>query len=317
MTSGDAAVRRRRGIGLPRPAATRTVEPRTTIPSPASAAGSSAPSGAPLRRGVDSAPDRRLLAALGRPVRGLRLELEVRDALLQASTVSRLPLRWRVSMNVRISAAKRSRIAAAHRQLASGCPSCRSSLPNRPPAALLLHVRGRRGQLRNGVGLDVLRAGQRAQIGDELLLVARRQQRGEQDDVGNAGAERRDRGVARIDEDEIGADLLADDPLEDGGLAVIRFDCEDERQGLRPHHEDEEHAADHGEDHDAVRCRCSGTRARRRRRCPKSIARLSRVMPSPPQTERELVAHARVDGNDGRRRAARTRRATTEIGVVS
>ena len=98
--------------------------------------------------------------------------------------------------------------------------------------------------------LDVLRAGERAQVGDQLLLVARRQQRREQDDVGNPGRQRRDGRVARIDEDEIRADLLANDALEDGGLAVVRLDREDERQGLRPYHEEKEHGADRREDHE-------------------------------------------------------------------
>ena len=81
------------------------------------------------------------------------------------------------------------------------------------------------------MGLDVLRARQRAQVGDELLFVARRQQRGQEDDVRDPGVQRRNRGVAGIDDDEIGAYLLANDPLEDGRLAVIRLDCEDQRQG--------------------------------------------------------------------------------------
>ena len=70
-------------------------------------------------------------------------------------------------------------VEAGHATVSTPSPSCllAEQLPEEAAAALRLHVRGRRRQLRNGVGLDVLRAGQRAQEGDELLFVARRKER--------------------------------------------------------------------------------------------------------------------------------------------
>src|SRR5262249_52475050 len=55
-----------------------------------------------------------------------------------------------------------------------------------PTAALLLHVGGGRREQRNRVRLDVMRAGQRPQVRDELLFVARRQVRAQQDDIGHS-----------------------------------------------------------------------------------------------------------------------------------
>ena len=40
---------------------------------------------------------------------------------------------------------------------------------------------------------------------------------------------RRDRGIPRLDEDQLGLDQLADDTLDDAALADIGFDCENER----------------------------------------------------------------------------------------
>ena len=57
--------------------------------------------------------------------------------------------------------------------------------------------------------------------------------------------------------DEVRADQFPNDALEDGGLAVVRLDREHERQGLGPYHEQKEHGADGGEDHDRGRSRCS------------------------------------------------------------
>ena len=110
-----------------------------------------------------------------------------------------------VSMNVRISSAKRS---GSQPPISTfGAALLAEQLAEQAAAAPLLHVRRRRCELRNGVRLDVLRAGERAQVGDELLLVARREKRGQQDDVGDAGRQRRDRGVARVDDHEIRAHL--------------------------------------------------------------------------------------------------------------
>ena len=75
-----------------------------------------------------------------------------------------------------------------------------------------------------------MRVRQRAQVVDELLFVARRQQRGQQDYVRHARGDRRDRRVAGVDEHQIGAHLFTDDALENAGLPDVRLDREYERQ---------------------------------------------------------------------------------------
>ncbi len=152
-------------------------------------------------------------------------------------------------MNVRISSAKRSGSQPPIDGLgaASFFPS---SLPKSPRPFFCSMSAAVDGELRNGVRLDVMRAGERAEVGDQFLLVARRQQRREEDDVGNPGRQRGDGRVARVDQDEVRADQFPNDALEDGGLAVVRLDREHERQGLGPYHEQKEHGADGREDHD-------------------------------------------------------------------
>ena len=94
----------------------------------------------------------------------------------------------------------------------------------------VLVVGGGGRELRNGVRLNVVRPFERAQVPEELLLVARREQRGDEDDVRDAGRQRGKRRVARVDEDQLRADLLLDDALEDAGLTQVRLDREYERQ---------------------------------------------------------------------------------------
>ena len=172
----------------------------------------------------------------------------MRDALLQGVDRLRLSLGRGLDEGANL-VGEEIGVAAAHRWTWRRL-LLSEQLAEEPAAILLFHVRRRRGELRDGVRLDVVRAGERAQVADELLFVARRQQRGEEDDVGNPGRQRRDGGVARIDQDEVRADLFANDALEDGGLAVVRLDREDERQCLRPYHEQKEHGADGREHHD-------------------------------------------------------------------
>ena len=121
-------------------------------------------------------------------------------------------------------------VAAAHRRLRLRRLLLAEQLAEETAAALLLQVRRRRRELRNGVRLDVLRASQRAQVGHELFLVARREERRQQDDVGNPGGQRRNSGITRVDDHEVGVDLLANDAFEDSCLAVVRLDREHERQ---------------------------------------------------------------------------------------
>ena len=190
-------------------------------------------------------------------------------------------------------------IAAAHDGLRRRPPSCRSSLPNRPPplfCSMSAAVDASCGMV--CVWMCCAPA-ERAQIGDELLFVARRQERREQDDVRDPGRQRRDGRVPRIDEDEIRADQFANDALEDGGLAVVRLDREHERQGLRPYHEEKEHGADRRENHDhaivdALSIGCVDTIAP-----PRSSARLSQ--------DADAVAGLRQLARTCRARAGRAR----------
>ena len=76
--------------------------------------------------------------------------------------------------------------------------------------------------------LDVLRAGERAQMRHHLVLVARRQQGGQQDDVRHTRAQGSNRCVARVDDDQFGAHALVDDPREHGGLTLVWHDGQDE-----------------------------------------------------------------------------------------
>ena len=97
-------------------------------------------------------------------------------------------------MNVRISSANSIRVAAAHRHRLRFLLA--EQLAEESLAALLIQVGGGGGQLRDRVRLHVLRPAQRPQVGDQLVFVARRQQRRQQDDVRYPGVERRDGGVA-------------------------------------------------------------------------------------------------------------------------
>ena len=194
----------------------------------------------------------------------LRLELEVRHPLLQR--VDRFGLALGRGLDERPDfVGEEVRIAAAHRRPSAPASFLPSSLPNSPPP-LFCSMSAAVDASCGMVWVWMCCApGERAQVGDELLLVARREQRGEEDDVGDPRGQRRHRRVARIDQDEIRADLLANDALEDGGLTVVRLDSEDERQGLRPYHEEKEHGADGGKDHersvlDALIAECSTTR---------------------------------------------------------
>ncbi len=189
----------------------------------------------PLRRG-------------GRGGRRLGLKFEVRDALLQR--VNRLGLALGRGLDERPDlVGEEVGVAAAHDRTWRRFLLA-EQLAEEAASVLRFHVRRRRGELRNGVRLDVMRAGERAQVSDQLLFVARRQERGEQDDVGNPGRQLGDGRVARVDEDQLRADQFPDNALEDSGLAVVRLDREHERQGLGPYHEEKEHRPDRREHHD-------------------------------------------------------------------
>jgi hypothetical protein len=87
------------------------------------------------------------------------------------------------------------------------------------PALLLLRrARGAQVQQGNGERLRVFGAVEFAdQIGD-LGFVARRDQRGQQDQVGYRRADGGQRGVLRLGEDEVRADAIGDHQFECRGL---------------------------------------------------------------------------------------------------
>ena len=123
------------------------------------------------------------------------------------------------------------RIAAAHRL--HGFLAALAELAEQ--AALGRGLRGpRRGQQWNGVRLQVLGGAEPPQVRDQLVFVARRHQRRQQDHIRYLLIDRRNRGIARLDEDQLGLDQLADDALEDAALADVGFDCENERHLQMP-----------------------------------------------------------------------------------
>ena len=79
----------------------------------------------------------------------------------------------------------------------------------------------------------MFRAGERAQVRNDLAFIARREQRGEQNDVGDARIDGGNRGVARLDEDELRVDTIADHAFEDRGLAQIGLQGKNERSVVR------------------------------------------------------------------------------------
>ena len=92
----------------------------------------------------------------------------------------------------------------------------------------------RRGrQLRDVVALHMFRVGQRAQVRNDLSLITRREQGGEQDDVGYAGVHGGNRGVARVDDDEFRVHAIANHAFEDRGLAQIGLQGKNERGVVR------------------------------------------------------------------------------------
>jgi hypothetical protein len=76
------------------------------------------------------------------------------------------------------------------------------------------------------VCLHVVRIGEGPQVRDHLVLVARRQERREQEDIGHACRERRNGGVARVDNDELSHDPFLDHAREDRCLPLIGLNCQ-------------------------------------------------------------------------------------------
>ena len=98
-------------------------------------------------------------------------------------------------------------------------------------AAGLLPGAARR-QHRDGVGLDVVDVVERAQMGDQLVFVARRQQRGQQDDVRHACRQRRHRGVAGVDHRHFDPGVLLENGAKQRPLAGVGFERKDERHAV-------------------------------------------------------------------------------------
>ena len=80
--------------------------------------------------------------------------------------------------------------------------------------------------------LDVIRRRDRTQVSGERRIVAR-QQRRQQDQVRNAVLEDGERGVARIDEDQIDAGQRPDGAPDGIGLRGVGFDGKNERHEWR------------------------------------------------------------------------------------
>ena len=83
------------------------------------------------------------------------------------------------------------------------------------------------GELRNGVGLHVLGAVDASQVRDDLRFVARRQQRGQQDDVGHLRVDRRHGRIARVDDDQSAWTRSRIIRLRIAGLPDVRFEGKD------------------------------------------------------------------------------------------
>jgi hypothetical protein len=84
-------------------------------------------------------------------------------------------------------------------------------------------------QHRDRVRLDVGHAIMGAQVRDQLVFVARRHERGEQDDVRYACIQRRHGGIPRVDDLDLRVDLRLDEIPQQGGLTRIGFEREDQR----------------------------------------------------------------------------------------
>jgi hypothetical protein len=119
------------------------------------------------------------------------------------------------------------RIAAGHRLMLGLFFA--AELAEQAGARFGLNV-GRRGrQLRDRMGLYVMGARKRAQVSEQLLLVAGRQQRSEQDHVRNASRDGGERRILGVYDDEVGAHVLANDPLQNGCLPDVGLDDQNQR----------------------------------------------------------------------------------------
>ena len=90
----------------------------------------------------------------------------------------------------------------------------------------------RAGQHRHGVRLHVLDVLEGPQVPDQLVFVARRHQRGEQQDVGHARRDSGDRPIARVHDLDLGMHFGLDELPQQRGLAWIRFEREYQRHVL-------------------------------------------------------------------------------------
>src|SRR5262245_16625259 len=84
--------------------------------------------------------------------------------------------------------------------------------------------------------LQVRAALERAQMRDQVVFVARREQHAHEHDVRDGRLDRGDRRVARVDDDDVRLDAFLDDALDDGALPYVRFDREYQGSAqLAPH----------------------------------------------------------------------------------
>ena len=86
---------------------------------------------------------------------------------------------------------------------------------------------------RNRDHLEVASSRRRAQVGRQRRFVARRQERGEENQLGNTPLEDRERSVPRLDQHQVDAGQAADGAPDGVGLRGVWFDGENQRHEWR------------------------------------------------------------------------------------
>ncbi len=79
------------------------------------------------------------------------------------------------------------------------------------------------------MGLHVFGPVAGAQVREDLRLITRRQQRGQQDDVWHARVNRCDGAITRVDDDQFRVHAVTDHAFQDGGLALIGLEGKNQR----------------------------------------------------------------------------------------
>ena len=110
------------------------------------------------------------------------------------------------------------------------------------------------GEHGNGQRADVGGGRDHAQRRGQCRIVLRREERGHEDQIRHAVADRLEGPFCRVGEDQLGADALAHDGGQRIALAAVRFDRENDGHpgfvALHAEHEPEEHDRGDREDHE-------------------------------------------------------------------